>query len=193
MVGLGNVDNTADLDKPISTATQTALDLKGSAADLDSKAPIASPTFTGTVSGISKAMVGLGNADNTADLDKPISTATQTVLDARELISNKSLNIVTDASSDIKYPSVKSVKAYVDAAVTAVREVADEFTATASQTSFSLTQTPSSNSKIKMYVNGIRISNSAYTSTSSTLTYVPANNGGYVLTSGDRIQFDYFY
>ena len=28
-VGLGNCDNTSDLDKPISTATQTALDLKG--------------------------------------------------------------------------------------------------------------------------------------------------------------------
>jgi hypothetical protein len=27
-VGLGNVDNTSDLDKPISTATQTALDEK---------------------------------------------------------------------------------------------------------------------------------------------------------------------
>jgi len=27
-VGLGNVDNTADLDKPISTATQSALDGK---------------------------------------------------------------------------------------------------------------------------------------------------------------------
>jgi hypothetical protein len=27
-VGLGNVDNTADLDKPISTATQNALDGK---------------------------------------------------------------------------------------------------------------------------------------------------------------------
>ncbi|KHJ36584.1 hypothetical protein PBAC_32460 [Pedobacter glucosidilyticus] len=40
MVGLGNVDNTTDLSKPISTATQTAL---------DAKAPLASPTFTGTV------------------------------------------------------------------------------------------------------------------------------------------------
>lgn len=39
-VGLGSVDNTADADKPISTATQTAL---------DAKAPLASPTFTGTV------------------------------------------------------------------------------------------------------------------------------------------------
>lgn len=39
-VGLGNVDNTSDANKPISTATQSALDLK---------APLASPTFTGTV------------------------------------------------------------------------------------------------------------------------------------------------
>lgn len=39
-VGLPNVDNTADTAKPVSTATQTALNLK---------APLASPTFTGTV------------------------------------------------------------------------------------------------------------------------------------------------
>ena len=39
MVGLGNVDNTSDANKPVSTATQTALNLK---------ANLASPTFTGT-------------------------------------------------------------------------------------------------------------------------------------------------
>jgi hypothetical protein len=38
-VGLGLVDNTADADKPVSTATQTALNLK---------ANLASPVFTGT-------------------------------------------------------------------------------------------------------------------------------------------------
>lgn len=38
-LGLGNVDNTSDANKPVSTATQTALDLK---------ANLASPTFTGT-------------------------------------------------------------------------------------------------------------------------------------------------
>ena len=31
---------------------------------------------------VTKAQVGLGNADNTADADKPISTATQAALDA---------------------------------------------------------------------------------------------------------------
>lgn len=38
-VGLSNVDNTSDASKPVSTAQQTALDLK---------ANLASPTFTGT-------------------------------------------------------------------------------------------------------------------------------------------------
>ncbi len=38
-LGLGNVDNTADAAKPVSTAQQTALDLK---------ANLVSPTFTGT-------------------------------------------------------------------------------------------------------------------------------------------------
>jgi hypothetical protein len=73
-VGLANVDNTSDANKPISTATQTALDLK---------APLASPTFTGTVGGITKSMVGLGNVDNTSDANKPVSTATQTALNLK--------------------------------------------------------------------------------------------------------------
>jgi hypothetical protein len=47
-VGLGNVDNTSDANKPISTATQTALDLKADATALALKANIASPALTGT-------------------------------------------------------------------------------------------------------------------------------------------------
>jgi hypothetical protein len=43
-------------------------------------APLASPTFTGTVAGITKAMVGLGSVDNTSDASKPVSTAQQTAL-----------------------------------------------------------------------------------------------------------------
>ena len=41
---------------------------------------------------------------------------------------------------------------------TVIIDVTDEFTASASQTSFTLTQTPTSNSKVKMFVNGVRIS-----------------------------------
>lgn len=47
------------------------------------KAPLASPTFTGTVSGVTATMVGLGNVTNTADSAKPVSTAQQTALDAK--------------------------------------------------------------------------------------------------------------
>jgi hypothetical protein len=52
-------------------------------AQIDTKAPTADPTFTGTVSGVTAAMVGLANVNNTADVNKPISTATQTALDAK--------------------------------------------------------------------------------------------------------------
>ena len=53
-------------------------DLAGNTLNL--KANINSPTFTGTVGGITKTMVGLGNVDNTSDANKPVSTATQTLL-----------------------------------------------------------------------------------------------------------------
>jgi len=77
--------------------------------------------------------------------------------------------------------------------VSLIREIANEFSATTSQTSFTLTQTPSVNSKVKMYINGVRISNSAYSVSGATLTYNATNNGAYTLTASDRIQFDYYY
>jgi hypothetical protein len=61
-------------------------------------APLASPTFTGTVSGITKSMVGLGNVDNTTDALKPISEATQTALDAKLAISTASTTYALKAS-----------------------------------------------------------------------------------------------
>jgi hypothetical protein len=131
-LGLGNVDNTADADKPISTATQAALNLKANVADvnaalalkatvsaleahmavtadttmlatkaaltdLNNYAPINSPTFTGTVSGIDKSMVGLGSVDNTSDASKPISAATQAALDLKANASNVSTSLALKA------------------------------------------------------------------------------------------------
>ncbi|MEO8174761.1 MAG: hypothetical protein ABI581_16815, partial [Sediminibacterium sp.] len=114
---LDNVENTTDLLKPVSTAMQHALDEKLNSKDVNNgmalKASIASPTFTGTVSGINSTMVGLANVDNISDLLKPVSTATQSILNLKEVFSNKSTNITADAASDIKYPSVKAIKNYV--------------------------------------------------------------------------------
>lgn len=56
------------------------------------KAPIASPTFTGTVAGIDKTMVGLANVDNTTDALKPVSTATQTALNLKVSLSEPSID-----------------------------------------------------------------------------------------------------
>jgi hypothetical protein len=81
----------------------------------------------------------------------------------------------------------------VSSGTAAINDATDEFAATATQTSFTLTQTPSTHSKVKMYINGIRISNTAYSWSGNTLTYNAANNGSYSLTASDRIQFDYYY
>jgi hypothetical protein len=69
------------VDADVNTSAEIAQSkISGLTSDLAAKAPIASPTFTGTVSGVTKSMVGLGSVDNTADADKPVSTATHTVL-----------------------------------------------------------------------------------------------------------------
>jgi hypothetical protein len=63
-------------------------------------APIASPTFTGTVGGITKSMVGLGNVDNTSDVNKPVSTATQTALDLKLSLTDPSIDYyITNSGS----------------------------------------------------------------------------------------------
>lgn len=73
-VGLGNVDNTSDLDKPISTATQTALDTKANQTDLTAeinRATNAENSLSQRVSTIEQDY--LTSADKTA-LEGEIST-----------------------------------------------------------------------------------------------------------------------
>ena len=132
-VGLTNVDNTSDVNKPISIATQTALDGKADLVgglvpasqlpsyvdDVLEYANLAALPITGeagkiyitldtnrqyrwggssyiditgfvdNVNGktgavvVTKEDVGLTNVDNTSDVNKPISIATQTALDGK--------------------------------------------------------------------------------------------------------------
>lgn len=103
-VGLSEVDNTSDLDKPISTATQNALNEKANKSEVVTKTWVEEQGYltehqdisgkvdkTTTVNGhaldsnitITKGDIGLGNVDNTSDLNKPISTAVQTALDGK--------------------------------------------------------------------------------------------------------------
>jgi hypothetical protein len=166
-VGLGSVNNTTDANKPVSTATQTALDFK---ANLDS------PTFIGTVTlpsgtvtsgmiaegtiatadiadtavtagkigaeavttakiadqavtnakiatgAVTKDMVGLGNADNTSDANKPISIATQTALDLKSPLASPAFTGVPTAPTAAAATDTTQVAttAYVRAEVAAL-------------------------------------------------------------------------
>jgi hypothetical protein len=70
------------------------------------KAPLANPTFTGTVAGITKSMVGLANVDNTTDANKPVSTATQTALDLKLDSSTASSTYLTQSLASTGYVAV---------------------------------------------------------------------------------------
>ena len=151
MVGLGNVDNTSDADKPVSTAAQAALDLK---------APLASPTFSGTPS-----------------LPTGTTAVTQTAGD-------NSTKIATTAYVDVA----------VAAAGSATTEMLQEITVSSdNETAFTLSQTPAATSVVRMYRNGILLSGAAVTISGLDVTYLPGNNGGANLVTGDRIQFFYAY
>ena len=68
-VGLSNVDNTSDVDKPISTATQTALNAKANTADLGTAS---TKNFTTSVTQGSNDIVTSGAVYNEfANLPKP--------------------------------------------------------------------------------------------------------------------------
>jgi len=84
---------------------------------------------------VNKADLGLDLVDNTADLDKPISTATQTALNGKEDLTNKSTN-TSLGTSDTLYPSQNAVKTYVDSAVSgAAVPTLSQVTAVGSSTS----------------------------------------------------------
>jgi len=81
---------------------------------IDAKAPTNSPTFTGTVAGITKSMVGLGSVDNTADADKPVSSATQTALDAKLSKSGGTMTGALTLSGEPTSDLHAATKLYVD-------------------------------------------------------------------------------
>ena len=268
-VGLGNVDNTSDANKPVSTATQTALNAKqdasakgapGGYAELDGggKVPASqlpnsimeyqgvfnastnTPTLangTGSpgdvyrvsvagtvlslelavgdyviyngstweksdttdsvasVSGrtgnitLTKADVGLSNVDDTSDASKPISTATQTALNAKE-------GAITAGTTAQFFRGDKTFQTLNAAALsdfgTAVsgkfvtRETPSG-SVNGTNTSFALANTPVAGSE-SVFLNGILQepgSGNDYTISGSTITYLTAP------VTGDRIRVSY--
>lgn len=92
-----------------------------------------SPHYHGSVTGdavmnatskaAARAAIDLGNADNTGDANKPVSTATQTALDAKLDDSQLDTDGTLTANSDTKIASQKATKTYADTKVAAARAV----------------------------------------------------------------------
>lgn len=84
-VGAGTTAAAAAVAAHVGAANPHAQYANASAttASLALKAPLESPAFTGTPTGITKTHVGLGNVDNSSDSGKPVSTATQTALNGK--------------------------------------------------------------------------------------------------------------
>lgn len=111
--------NLADA-APIEAKAMNQYVLLGAySADLFMKADKANPTFTGTVTGVTKTHVGLGNVDNTSDANKPVSTAQQTALNLKANSASPSLtgtvdlagaNISTDTTTGTKIGTAASQK-----------------------------------------------------------------------------------
>ncbi|MEK0422422.1 MAG: hypothetical protein RLZ95_332, partial [Bacteroidota bacterium] len=131
-VGLGNVDNTADINKPLSTASQNALSLKLNNSDTSlmlasylssiqglqtSKLNI-SDTSTMLSSYLNKIQNLQNNKLNRVDtsflLQKNDTLYLSNRIDEKESATNKSLDINADGNSNIKFPSAYAVKRYVD-------------------------------------------------------------------------------
>jgi len=136
-LALNNVDNTSDASKPISSATQTALDLKvdentaitgatKTKITYDAKglvtagadattADIADSTNKRYVTDAQATVIGNTSGTNTGDnavnsLYSGLATSKQDALGfTPENVSNKSTSVSTDQASNTKYPSVKSV------------------------------------------------------------------------------------
>ena len=149
-LGLGNVDNTSDANKPVSIATQNALDAKANElttyvnnqvaaatipdADAANKGKIqlagdlagtaAAPTVPGLALKADALAVNaaLNLRANAVDVANELALKAngsdmKVLLREKEILDNKSINVLADAASDSKYPSVKSIKNYVDTQV----------------------------------------------------------------------------
>lgn len=147
-VGLGNCDNTSDANKPISTATQSALDslsteisnevTRAKAIEEELSEDITSESLRATTAenkitsnltahttntdnphNVTKSQIGLSNVDNTADVNKPISTATQNALNnkadkATTLAGYNITDAYTKSEIDSKISSVYKFKGSVE-------------------------------------------------------------------------------
>lgn len=97
-LGLSNVDNTSDKNKPVSDAVKAELDKKANHAAVQTAINVLGETMNAHSTskdnphGVTKAQIGLSKADNTADKDKPVSDAVKSELDKKADAENLTLH-----------------------------------------------------------------------------------------------------
>jgi len=139
-VGLGNVDNTADADKPISSATQTALDAKedtitGAATTITgtdltaSRALTSSATGKVEVSAVTSTELGYLDGVTSAiqtqiDGKQATITGAATTIDDADLTASRAL--VSDGSGKVAVSDVTSTElGYLDGVTSAIQTQVD--------------------------------------------------------------------
>jgi hypothetical protein len=110
--------NAADVTSSLATKVDkvTGKELSTNDYTTAEKTKLAAITGTNTGDQDLSALAIAANV-NTALALKSNTTDVNTALALKEILANKSINVTTDAASDTKYPSVKSIKTYVDAQV----------------------------------------------------------------------------
>lgn len=124
-LGLGNVNNTSDANKPVSTAQQAALNLKYDASNpagyqtLAQQAAAISAATNALVNGAPGALDQLNELAAAMGNDPNFTTTITNSLATKEPTANKDTDVALAANSDTKFPSQKAVKTYVDTLNTA--------------------------------------------------------------------------
>lgn len=179
ILSLDAVDNTADTEKPVSTAQATAI-----AAKADASALTSHTSNTSNPHSVTKAQVGLGSADNTADSAKPISTAQQTALDLKAPLTSPALTgtpTAPTASAGTNTTQIATT-AFVATAVSNLVSAAPGALDTLDELAAALNDDASFAATVTTALAGK--ASTSHTHTFSSLTSKPTTVGGYGITDG---------
>lgn len=131
---------------------------------------------------VTKSQVGLGNADNTSDANKPISLATQSALDGKYDDSNPD-QYVSQSDTDLLYYSLSNPEGYVSASHTHVEADITDLGDYATNTDLNTVSSSASSNLVLINQNAsdiITVSNSA----SSNLSLINQNASDISVVSG---------